>query len=162
MNTLLISRINPKAPYEVKLSRNESFYVFNTEQNIQYSISFSEEYEIGGCMSYQFSIDNVGHIHGSYDNKIKDTIIAIIEDFFIENQNVLLYICDTSDNREAARNRLFLRWFKQYSIGKYTICTADSKVENTTFYMAIIVDNKNPQLERITLDFKTTAKALSK
>lgn len=161
MNRLSISRINQKAPYEVKLSR-KGFYVFQTEQNISFSISFSEEYEIGGCMSYQFSIDNIGHIHGSYDNKIKDTIIAIIEDFFIENQDVLLYICDTSDNREAARNRLFLRWFKQCSTGKYTICTADSKVEDTNFYMAIIVDNNNSKLEDITLDFRTTAKALSK
>lgn len=161
MNRLSISRINKKAPYEVKLSR-KSFYVFQTEQNISYSISFSEEYEIGGCMSYQFSIDNIGHVHGSYDNKIKDTIIAIIEDFFIENQDVLLYICDTSDNRETARNRLFLRWFKQCSTGKYTICTADSKVEDTNFYMAIIVDNNNSKLEDITLDFRTTAKALSK
>jgi hypothetical protein len=25
----------------------------------------------------------------------------------------MLYICDTSDSREAARNRLFIRWFKQ-------------------------------------------------
>lgn len=76
--------------------------------------------------------------------------------------SVQLYICDTSDNREAARNRLFLRWFKQCSTGKYTICTADSKVEDTNFYMAIIVDNNNSKLEDITLDFRTTAKALSK
>lgn len=92
--------------------------------------------------------------------KIKDTIIAIIEDFFIANQDVLLYICDTSDNREAARNRLFLRWFEQHSFGRFTICTADSQVEDTNFYMAIIVANDNPQKDSITLDFETTAKVL--
>ncbi len=162
MNILSLQRINSKAPYEVKISRNECFYVFTTDKGIRYSISFSEEYEIGGSMSYQFSIDNIGNSHGSYDKKIKDTIIAIIEDFFIENQDVLLYICDTSDNREAARNRLFLRWFEQYSPGNFTICTANSKVEGTDFYMAIIVANNNPKKEAITLDFKTTAKALKK
>ena len=162
MNILSLQRINSKAPYEVKISRNECFYVFTTDKGISYSISFSEEYEIGGCMSYQFSIDNIEKNHRPYDKKIKDTIIAIIEDFFIENQDVLLYICDTSDNREAARNRLFLRWFEQCSTGRFTICTANSKVESTDFYMAIIVANNNPKKDSITLDFETTAKALKK
>lgn len=162
MNELSLSRINSKAPYKVNISKNECFYIFTTDKGIIYSISFSEEYEIGGCMSYQFSIDNIGKSHGSYDGKIKSTIIAIIEDFFVENQDVLLYICDTSDNREAARNRLFLRWFEQYSPGKFTICTANSKVEDTDFYMAIIIANDNPQKDSITLDFETTAKALKK
>lgn len=162
MNSLSLVRINNKAPYKVSISRNECFYVFTTDQGIIYSISFSEEYEIGGCLSYQFSIDNIAREHGSYDGKIKDTIIAIIEDFFLENQDVLLYICDTSDNREAARNRLFLRWFEQYSLGKFTICTANSKVEDTYFYMAIIIANDNPQKDSVTLDFETTAKALKK
>ncbi len=160
MNSLSLPRINSKSPYKVKLSKNECFYIFTTDQNIIYSISFSEEYEIGGCMSYQFSIDNLEKSHGSYDKKIKDTIIAIIEDFFIANQDVLLYICDTSDNREAARNRPFLRWFEQHSFGRFTICTADSQVEDTNFYMAIIVANDNPQKDSITLDFETTAKVL--
>ena len=92
MNSLSLPRINSKSPYKVKLSKNECFYIFTTDQNIIYSISFSEEYEIGGCMSYQFSIDNLEKSHDSYDKKIKDTIIAIIEDFFIANQDVLLYI----------------------------------------------------------------------
>ena len=162
MNTLSLARINSKAPYKVMLSKNECFYVFTTDKGIRYVISFSEEYEIGGCMSYQFSIDNIEKSHGSYDKKIKDTIIAIIEDFFIENQDVLLYICDTSDNREAARNRLFLRWFAQYSPDRFTICTANSKVEDTEFYMAIIVANNNPKKDSITLDFETTAKVLKK
>lgn len=162
MNSLSLLRINSKSPYKVDMSKNECFYIFTTDQGIIYSISFSEEYEIGGCMSYQFSIDNIGGSHGSHDGKIKDTIIAIIEDFFLENQDVLLYICDTSDNREAARNRLFLRWFEQYSPGRFTICTANSKVEDTEFYMAIIIANDNPQLDSITSDFETTAKALKK
>ena len=67
-------------------------------------------------MSYQFCIHNDNHIHGSYDNKISTTIIAIIEEFFLQNLNVLLYICDTSDNREEVRNRLFIRWFKESAV----------------------------------------------
>lgn len=56
MNSLSLPRINSKSPYKVKLSKNECFYIFITDQNIIYSISFSEEYEIGGCMSYQLAL----------------------------------------------------------------------------------------------------------
>lgn len=42
-------------------------------------------------MSYQFCIHNDNKIHGSYDNKISTTIIAIIEEFFLQNLNVLIF-----------------------------------------------------------------------
>lgn len=45
--------------------------------------------------------------------EVRFTLFAIIDEFFHENEDVLLYVCDTSNNREAARNRLFIRWFKQ-------------------------------------------------
>lgn len=162
MNGLSIERINGKTPYRVVVS-DKGDYLFATEKGINYTISFSEEFAIGGCMGYQFSIYNANHVHASYDAKIKETIIAIIEDFFLENQNVLLYICDTSDNREEVRNRLFIRWFKASADPrKYTICTADSIIEGQGFYAAIIVANDNPALEKIKEDFEKSAYGMEK
>ena len=107
MNRLDIGQINRDAPYEVyhDLAKTD-YYLFETNQHIVYAISFSEEFEIGGCMSYQFSISNENGSHGSMDTKIRKTIIAIIENFFELNKNVLLYICDNSDHREQARAKL--------------------------------------------------------
>ena len=66
----------------------------------------------------------------------------------------MLYICDTSDGREAARNRLFLRWFKQAdTTDRFTILTADAKVENETIYAALIVQNSHPKLSDIKMEF---------
>ena len=76
--------------------------------------------------------------------------------------NVLLYICDTSDGREAKRNRLFLNWFyKNAEPNRFTIRTANTTVEGEGFYTAIIVENRNPLLEAVIADFEMTAEALT-
>jgi hypothetical protein len=89
-------------------------------------------------------------------------LIAIIEQFFAENTNVLLYICDTSDGREEKRNSLFVRWFEEFATpDRFTMKTANATVEGQGFYAAIIVENTNPMLEAIVGDFKQTAESLT-
>jgi len=48
--------------------------------------------------------------------KLRQTIIAIIEEFFEANGNeAMLYITETGDGKQMFRNRLFIRWFNLYS-----------------------------------------------
>ena len=158
MKELSLHHINNKSPYRVICS-DKGDYLFATDKGINYTISFTEEFPLGGCMSYQFCIHNDNKIHGSYDNKISTTIIAIIEEFFLQNLNGLLYICDTSDNREEVRNRLFIRWFKEYADPqKYTIQSANTTIEGQGFYSSIIVENRNPLLDAIKADLTDQAK----
>ena len=160
MKELSLHHINSKSPYRVICS-DKGDYLFATDKGINYTISFTEEFPLGGCMSYQFCIHNDNKIHDSYDNKISTTIIAIIEEFFLQNLNVLLYICDTSDNREEVRNRLFIRWFKEYADPqKYTIQSANTTIEGQEFYSSIIVENRNPLLDDIKADFEKSANDL--
>ena len=46
--------------------------------------------------------------------KVRETVLAIIEEFFIKNQAALLYICETGDGMQKTRNRLFRSWFGIY------------------------------------------------
>lgn len=63
-------------------------------------VSALEDVPLGGCDTYQFGFRKREDSHTGYDSKVRDTLITIIEQFFAENDNVLLYICDTSDGRE--------------------------------------------------------------
>lgn len=138
-------------------------YLFSTNQGANYVISLTEEFELGGCMGYQIGVRNANHKHGSFDPKIRETIVAILEEFFRVNLNVLLYVCDTSDQREGARNRLFIKWFREFAAtGQYTFCSADAMVEGEGFYTAIIVESRNPHLEAIKQDYEAMAENLSK
>ena len=127
-----------------------------------YGVGFIENDPLGGCETYQLSISNQNNIHASYDPDVKNTILTIVEEFFFNNLDGLLYLCDTSDSREAARNRLFLRWFEKYSEpGRFTIKTANAIIEEQGIYAAIIVENRNPLAIAVINDFEVTAQMLT-
>ncbi len=110
MNKFDIESINKVSPY--KVSYDGVQFVFQTQYGIHYEIRFFEEEPIGGCETWQFSFAKAEEIAAPEDPYVRFTLFAIIDEFFIKNENVLLYICDTSDSREAARNRLFIRWLQ--------------------------------------------------
>lgn len=161
MIDLDLDRINAKSPYLIK--RNERYYDFSTEKGTRYRIFFDEETPLGGCDTYQFTLLRLGNEKSTFDSKISATVFVIIDEFFTAYNDVLLYICDTSDSREEGRNRLFLRWFQRAANPRrFTIRTAHAQVETGIFYAAIIVDNSNPKLFAVTKEFDEVAAVLSK
>ena len=160
MKKFSLDRINMIAPYEVKAEGKQ--YVFNTVHGLHYEVRFFEEQPIGGCETWQFSFAKASSETAPEDPYVRFTLFAIIDEFFLENEDVLLYVCDTSDSREAARNRLFIRWFKQSAQpDRFTIRSASTTIEGQGFYAAIIVENRNPLLTDITADFDKTAVTLT-
>lgn len=160
MIKITLEDINQKSPYEISLNNGD--FDFTTDSGTRYSVSFLEDVPLGGCDTYQFGFRKREDTHSGYDVHVKDTLIAIIEQFFAENSNVLLYICDTSDGREAKRNRLFVRWFEEFATpDRFIMETANATVEGQGFYAAIIVERTNPLLEAIVCDFKQTAESLT-
>lgn len=47
------------------------------------------------------------------DPLIEPTIVKIFQDFFARRGVVIIHICDSSDNRQAVRYRMFGRWFER-------------------------------------------------
>ena len=158
---LSLEQINAQSPYEVSYAPNGDF-VFATDLGIHYLISFETEEPVGGCNTFQFVIQKLENQHSPHDAKVEQAILVILDVFFKEHLDVLLYMCDDSDGREANRNRLFLSWFKKHAdLKRFTICTAGAVIEGKGFYAAIIVENRNPLLEAIVADFENTAQALT-
>ncbi|MCM1219233.1 MAG: DUF6169 family protein [Lachnospiraceae bacterium] len=97
-------------PYEYKLKGE--VYVFTTIQGYEYSayfIAMNSITEIDNL--YQFSFESCEDIHNCYDSRVADTICTILNDFFKKNNNALIIVCDDTDNRGAARKRLFQQWY---------------------------------------------------
>ncbi|MCH5306909.1 MAG: hypothetical protein J1E37_02435 [Prevotella sp.] len=149
------------SPYEIFLSEGD--FLFQTEKGIRYEISFNkEDIVFGECETYQLIIRKLNETHSPHDPKVRDTILAIVNEFFDSNQQILLYICDTSDGKENSRNRLFLHWFEKHAKeNRFTIKTANAIVENERIYTTIIVENSNPKLNAIIKDFEDTAAMLT-
>lgn len=162
MNEISVEYINRKAPYRVETTEFGDF-VFQTNKGVIYGIAFLEESPIGNCNTFQLTISNKNEQHGTFDPNVRITIFTIIEEFFHNTNNVLIYICDTSDGRESVRNRLFLKWFEDYTDKRrFYFRTAHAFIEGEGFFAAIIAELKNPNIESIKQNFERTANELSK
>lgn len=162
MNSLSLHAVNASSSYEVS-AVNDGCYQFYTDYGVHCTVEFVLDDSLLSHETYHLVIVNVNHQKSPSDVKVRDTIIAIIDEFFVENNTTLLYICETGDKKQALRNRLFERWFSTYERkAQYTFVASslkdDEGIEN---YAAIIVRNDNPDLSAIVAEFTTTISLLS-
>ena len=148
MNRLDTECINDYAPYKVEEDSGQ--YIFETDHGILYGVSFDEEPMPGSLKAYWFNLANYSQKASPRDVKIRTTVILIIEEFFRVNPDILLYMCDSANNQQAQRSRLFLHWFNTYGQQtEYYTCTEMVKDGNEENYIAFIVKRNHPQLQAI-------------
>ena len=156
MEQLDFSRIQSASPYVIEEVSN-GVYLFETDQQALYKIEFEEDSPIGNCDTYQFYINNVHHVRAERDVKVKQTVMAILIEFFRVNASVVLYVCDTSDGRQRKRSMLFQRWFQEYDHAEqFTVLFGCIRDENTDNYVGIIVERNNPKYPSVIADFNET------
>ena len=101
--------------------------------------------------SYQLIIANINNHKSPRDHKVRDTIIAIVDEFFRNNNSTLLYICETGDSKQSMRSRLFEYWFSTYNRKALFTMISSSIVdeEGVVNFATIILRNDNPNLSEI-------------
>lgn len=157
-----LSAVNSRAPYKVGRSPSGEGYSFFTDSGVQYNISFLPDDTMMEEMVYDFVIANVNHKKSYGDIKVRDTILTLLVEFFRLNNEVILYICETGDGKQAFRNRLFERWFSNYNKdGRFSIYTATVSDEGVVNYAAIILRNDNPKFASIVKEFTETTAFLN-
>lgn len=161
MRHLNLDRVNAKAPYSV-IMRTEQVYYFKTDVGMICTITFLDDYSIWEEGAYQFVINNENQVPSPLDSKLRDTVFILIDAFFDENPDILLYICETGDGKQEFRSRLFMRWFNTYS-GRdaYIMETAEVQEDDTKNFAALIVQKSNPNLKQILSDFDETVRILT-
>jgi len=161
MKPLNLTRINRLAPYKVWTENGRDFIIETNREQI-FVIGFMDDYSIWSTGAYQFTINNQSHQPSPLDHKLRETIFLLIEAFFAENPDILLYICETGDGRQAFRSRLFVRWFNIYS-GRdaYVMQTAEVQEGKTKNFAALIVQKSNPRLKEILVEFNETISILT-
>lgn len=145
---LNLNKINTRSPYLV-WEQNGKYY-FRTDTDILYAITFDPEYAFAEEKAYWFNLSNVNNVKSPRDKKIPLTLISIIEAFFDSEPNVLLYICDTANDQQLQRDRLFYYWFKKYNdASRYVFKSAVLPDDGVYNYLSMIVQNSNPNLQAI-------------
>lgn len=133
-------------------------YRFATDYGVEIAISFDLDELLETGEAYMFNITNVNKQRSPRDVKVRDTVIAIIDNFFETNEVALLYICETGDRKQALRNRLFDSWFAYANAQEqYVIMVANiHDLEGVDNYAAMILRKDNPHFVEYIAEFNNT------
>ena len=82
-----------------------------TDKGVEY-IAYFNKVPIESCVVYNFVFAKSTVGRYGMDTRIRNTILSIISDFWDDYEEVILFVCDSSDGRSECRMRLFHYWYK--------------------------------------------------
>lgn len=91
-------------------------YSFVSDAGVEYYAYFHRHHEIESCLVYEFGFECRGE-RPPADMKIRHTIKAILADFWTDNRDVLLFVCESLDGSSSGRMRLFDIWYRNLAAG---------------------------------------------
>lgn len=163
MQSLSLEHINEKSSYQVEPTDKDGFYQFFTNGGVHYFIGFMEDDVLFVKNSYQLIIANLNNHKSPRDCKVRDTIVSIVDEFFNRNNSTLLYICETGDDKQRMRSRLFEYWFSTYNRKALFTMMSSSIVDadGIVNFATIILRNDNPHLSEVVTEFTESIQLLS-
>ncbi|MFZ4798199.1 MAG: DUF6169 family protein [Bacteroidia bacterium] len=121
--------------YNYSFDNITNTYNFSTKNNILYRVAFVVDETFATISNkkveniYQLIIEKATNEIEPYDSFVWKTIEKIIEKFFINSQNSLIYFCSDEKNKAEKRFKIFHRWYLK---SKYK--NLISKIDNTVEY----------------------------
>lgn len=95
------------------------------------------------------------------DPKVENTLVEIIKHYLRRHnrESVLIYHCDTTDNRQHCRDRLFENWFSKFNHNDEFYkdrVMVELPQENgiaREYYLGFITNNSNPNIKLVKEEF---------
>ena len=144
MVRISVDAVNLRSPYKVKQA-SDNVFLFRTRYGIAYSVGFIPDTSFMREGLYQFFIINESGKTSRADKEVFETVRVIIEEFFAQKEPVMLYICDTTDKRQASRDRLFKIWFHTYIMNDaYSMYSEQMTIDNVRYFSSIILRKDHP------------------
>ena len=136
-------------------------YNFVTKNKILYRVAFIVDETFSSISGddiqniYQFVVEKANANIEQYDPKVSKTIGNIIEQFFNQKENSLIYISSNDKNKSRQRHKIFDRWYRS-SKSKNDIIKIDNiitiksnDIEVDKIYTSFLLHKENPNKEKI-------------
>jgi hypothetical protein len=145
--------VNLRSPYKVR-QEDDNIFLFRTKYGIDYSVGFVSDISFMKEGVYQFFIINESGRTFRADKDVFETVRVIVEEFFVQKESVMLYICDTTDKRQASRDRLFKVWFHTYlQNDSYTMYNEPMTIDNVRYFSSVILRKNHPLHNQVLCSF---------
>lgn len=165
MVNINLEKVNAEAPYTLEPVPYDSlFYSLTTDYGVNYTLGFMPNELLPGIDAYEFIISNVNNRKSPRDLKLWQTILSLLYEFFCQPEAVLIYLCETGDNRQGYRSRLFESWFHASSRQRgFAYFSADIMDEEGTMnYVALVVRIDHPRFSWIATRFSEAVQLFRK
>jgi hypothetical protein len=150
-----------------------STYNFVTKNSILYRVAFVIDETFSAISGenipniFQLIIEKASDELEPFDAKVSKTIENIIERFFQNLENSLIYICSEENDKAKSRYKVFDRWYKN-SIYRETIIKIDNiikvninEVEIQKLYTSFMFHRQNSNYEKLIDIYNRIEKALN-
>ena len=85
-----LAAINANSPYEVKVALADDTLCFITDYDAEIFVTFERDDILHNGLVYQFGISNPKGVKSPRDPKVRESILAIVEEFFAMNNAALI------------------------------------------------------------------------
>jgi Family of unknown function (DUF6169) len=124
---------------------------FLTDYQIRYTAEFRDAahhfdddlLKSAGVAEFSFGPDE-GYAPGPFDHRVELTLIYLIQTYFVNSGDLLLYVCESLDGRHLARHRIFSRWFGRYTSEDYDKIDFELTDAGTTILISVILPSQHP------------------
>ncbi len=122
---------------------NGHLFYFTTNSNTTYSLEFKTRGLVAGITRYEVDLDIIEGRSIYLDDKIRLTVVQIIQDFIDKNTDTIItYVCDTGDGKQLKRHKKFTRWYTGHKSNNLSLFSYEIDSESTekTYYFSAIYD----------------------
>lgn len=151
-------RLSSLIRYEVR--EVDAGYEFETDSGDLNLLSFIE-YPVlccDGlpCSVFMFNIERIvrGKLKNQHGNKLKNTIVYVLSEFFGNHANSLVTVCDITDGKQIARNRLFNRWYEEFGRDFLVKIESSFQIEGTTTFASLFFPKNHPLKNLLETEFQ--------
>ena len=115
----MIGELSLPCRYKVFYNSHSNSYQFSTSSGADYEILFIKDNNLfistnlEAAEIYSLVINKIRKGLGGQDPEIQKTIIAILLDFFKNQNRILTYVYDSNDGKELVRKRMFKIWHQK-------------------------------------------------
>lgn len=141
--------------------QNKNRYYFKTAFDLEYVVEiinypiYKNGFEHIEPYIYTLNVVLLTEINNKtpLDPRIGITVAYILGDFFQNEENAIIYVCESLDNRQKARKRKFDEWFNKYKGKKILQINMTAYIEGLEILNSLILHVNNPNFKEIVVAF---------
>lgn len=148
-------------------------YNFTTRNNVLYRVAFVVDETFSSVSNqeisniFQLIIDKASDELEPYDAKVSRTIEDIVERFFHNALNSMIYVCSDEDDKAKTRFKVFDRWYKKSDYKEFIVKIDNiiqfniSETETQKLYTSFMFHQDNPTRQTLVEIYNQIEKTLN-